>query len=431
MTSHLTFSYLGGQTGDTRHQRVAANQGATSAILAAVRPRDVIRPNRTRNPVRILQQVALSQSLREMAEFMIHEDLLEAITCPICHARGGRNTLYISVCSNGHSVCADCVNSLSHCPICQRGIDLRKNLDARRIYDVAKRLDVSDSCNFVGHGCQFSGTLAALEDHEPTCCYMPVRCPAPRCGYLGAEATFTDHTALCPKFYHLDTSEVIGEREFFRFTVPARCLHDTAPVTVDEQREDSSQRAVRLFALTLRSQLAQRDIYCVLDWSTSHASYFMTLTALDDIHCDTTARVYKSIDDRALVIIAYAGNVARMHILDTKMKTMPPDHEGLKAIFSLSGGSASVCGDQESLFSIEVDLDFGAFQRRRLEELPPVPSSGVIPDIGNQTPPPPYRDGDSASPSVPQYSPISPAPTPPEIDEDLMLLHPPASVQEE
>jgi len=100
-------------------------------------------------------------------------NLLAILECPVCM------TIYkdkVIMCTNGHSVCAQCVDSLpdKRCPTCRVKLGNIRNRIVERMLETAAL-----PCIYKDYGCNYLGTERA--NHEKKCMFRPIPCLLRRC----------------------------------------------------------------------------------------------------------------------------------------------------------------------------------------------------------------------------------------------------------
>ncbi|CAH1119461.1 unnamed protein product [Phaedon cochleariae] len=89
-------------------------------------------------------------------------DLLrKQLQCPICMEYMNGN---IYNCEIGHVVCDVCKIQLTKCPACQTKIGESRNLPLEDLAD-----EIVFACSFFKNGCEFTGNLKLLPQHEENC----------------------------------------------------------------------------------------------------------------------------------------------------------------------------------------------------------------------------------------------------------------------
>ena len=110
---------------------------------------------------------------------------LEWMECPVCLETPRAGPIYS--CRKGHVICRDCQPQVTQCPTCRD-----KHTDCRSL--IAEKLlskllqDTPVSCKFRGSGCVFEDLVVALGEHETSCMFRSVRCPASHrgaCSWVG------------------------------------------------------------------------------------------------------------------------------------------------------------------------------------------------------------------------------------------------------
>ena len=110
---------------------------------------------------------------------------LEWMECPVCLETPRAGPIYS--CRKGHVICRDCQPQVTQCPTCRD-----KHTDCRSL--IAEKLlskllqDTPVSCKFRGSGCVFEDLVVALGEHETSCMFRAVRCPASHrgaCSWVG------------------------------------------------------------------------------------------------------------------------------------------------------------------------------------------------------------------------------------------------------
>ena len=111
-------------------------------------------------------------------ELDLTEQVIEKLTCPICHKISRPP---IKQCSNGHTICNGCWKKCPLCPICR---EKKKDIRALAVEQMAAGVFVS--CDYEKDGCCEGDFLYKdLEEHYQNCLYHRVQC----CPIDGCEET--------------------------------------------------------------------------------------------------------------------------------------------------------------------------------------------------------------------------------------------------
>ncbi|CAH1154396.1 unnamed protein product [Phaedon cochleariae] len=113
-----------------------------------------------------LEIVANDQSLNNDIEPNDHisdqtNQLRDSLQCPICKEYMIGD---IFNCEHGHVVCITCKSKLDFCPSCRTKFGISRNLPLENLAEVLML-----SCSFAEKGCNFSGQVKMLFQHEKEC----------------------------------------------------------------------------------------------------------------------------------------------------------------------------------------------------------------------------------------------------------------------
>ncbi|CAG7718394.1 unnamed protein product [Allacma fusca] len=119
----------------------------------------------------------------EVAETPKREDLLPLLECPVCL---NLPLPPIRTCYQGHTICNNCSQKVSRCPLCQKPIGIGRNFFAEDFLSrsVVKCKYAQDGCNLRLHG-------ANLKMHLNVCNFRPIKCA--RCNTKVAFTSYDDH----------------------------------------------------------------------------------------------------------------------------------------------------------------------------------------------------------------------------------------------
>eukprot|EP00467_Chlorarachnion_reptans_P004133 CAMPEP_0114491790 /NCGR_PEP_ID=MMETSP0109-20121206/3200_1 /TAXON_ID=29199 /ORGANISM="Chlorarachnion reptans, Strain CCCM449" /LENGTH=531 /DNA_ID=CAMNT_0001668571 /DNA_START=204 /DNA_END=1795 /DNA_ORIENTATION=+ len=118
-------------------------------------------------------------------------NLLSILECPVCMM------VYkdkVMMCSNGHSICGRCMDSLpdQRCPTCRVKMGNIRNRIVERMLESAAL-----PCVHREYGCKYLGRGPARAKHEETCMFRPIPCLLrrcyPSCKWEGTPASLVDH----------------------------------------------------------------------------------------------------------------------------------------------------------------------------------------------------------------------------------------------
>ena len=110
---------------------------------------------------------------------------LEWMECPVCLETPRSGPIFS--CRKGHVICRECQPQVTQCPTCRD-----KHTDCRSL--IAEKLlsrllqDTPVNCKYRGSGCCFEDLVVALGEHETSCMFRAVRCPASHrgaCSWVG------------------------------------------------------------------------------------------------------------------------------------------------------------------------------------------------------------------------------------------------------
>ena len=93
------------------------------------------------------------------------------ITCPVCFEIMCKE---IYLCSNGHSICDECKETLDDCPKCRNCWTNTRNRDLESIIS-----EIELPCK--NNPCEFTGIPDQLKQHENVCRYKLFKCPKKKC----------------------------------------------------------------------------------------------------------------------------------------------------------------------------------------------------------------------------------------------------------
>ena len=110
---------------------------------------------------------------------------LEWMECPVCLETPRAGPIYS--CRKGHVICRECQPQVTQCPTCRD-----KHTDCRSL--IAEKLlsrllqDTPVNCKYRGSGCVFEDLVVVLGEHETSCMFRAVKCPASHrgaCSWVG------------------------------------------------------------------------------------------------------------------------------------------------------------------------------------------------------------------------------------------------------
>jgi len=118
-------------------------------------------------------------------------NLLAILECPVCMI------VYqdrVMMCSNGHSICGKCLESLpdSRCPTCRVKMGTIRNRIVERMLETALL-----PCVYRDYGCKYVGRGKSRASHEATCMFRPIPCLLrrcyPSCKWEGPPSSLVEH----------------------------------------------------------------------------------------------------------------------------------------------------------------------------------------------------------------------------------------------
>lgn len=90
--------------------------------------------------------------------------------CPVCYNLARPP---IRTCVEGHIICSDCLNKLGRsCPVCRSPLGTGRNLVLNQY-----TAHFTYPCIFAYEGCNNTGKLIEIKQHEKVCPYRPCKCP--------------------------------------------------------------------------------------------------------------------------------------------------------------------------------------------------------------------------------------------------------------
>lgn len=100
---------------------------------------------------------------------------LEWLECPVCMETPRAGPIYS--CRKGHIICRLCQPKISQCPTCRdKFIDCRSLIAEKLLTSTLK--DTPMQCRYHLQGCVFQDLVISLPEHEASCMYRTVKCPA-------------------------------------------------------------------------------------------------------------------------------------------------------------------------------------------------------------------------------------------------------------
>lgn len=118
-------------------------------------------------------------------EDKIYSELLVELECPVC-------TKYMSPpirqCSTGHSICEECRNKLSKCPLCKENFTDAKNLSLEAL---ASKMHYP--CINKDAGCKAKLPFNDRVKHEASCKYKHFKCGLDKCSWSGNYCEIESH----------------------------------------------------------------------------------------------------------------------------------------------------------------------------------------------------------------------------------------------
>jgi len=110
---------------------------------------------------------------------------LEWMECPVCLETPRSGPIYS--CRKGHIICKECEPKVAKCPTCRDIHTDCRSLIAEKLLEATLK-DTPVACKYRGSGCQFEDLVVNLVEHESSCMFRSVRCPASHrgaCNWLG------------------------------------------------------------------------------------------------------------------------------------------------------------------------------------------------------------------------------------------------------
>lgn len=110
---------------------------------------------------------------------------LEWMECPVCLETPRSGPIFS--CRKGHVICRECQPQVTQCPTCRdKHTDCRSLIAEKLLSRLLK--DTPVNCKYRGSGCVFEDLVVALGEHETSCMFRAVRCPASHrgaCSWVG------------------------------------------------------------------------------------------------------------------------------------------------------------------------------------------------------------------------------------------------------
>merc|ERR1719507_792295 len=111
---------------------------------------------------------------------------LEWLECPVCMETPRSGPIFS--CRKGHIICRQCQPKVTQCPTCRdKFIDCRSLIAEKLLTSTLK--DTPMQCRHHLAGCVFEDLVVTLPDHEASCMFRTVKCPANHrgaCNWEGA-----------------------------------------------------------------------------------------------------------------------------------------------------------------------------------------------------------------------------------------------------
>ena len=118
----------------------------------------------------------------------LDEDLLSDLECPVCMQY---MVPPIKLCTNGHSICSKCRESVQTCPTCRA-----KFLETRNLVleNIARRQKYP--CAYRQNGCLELFSIEHIAKHQDVCAYGKIKCPFhlhKTCSWRGLKNDLKEH----------------------------------------------------------------------------------------------------------------------------------------------------------------------------------------------------------------------------------------------
>lgn len=112
------------------------------------------------------------------------------LECPVCVQH---MFSLIATCVKGHSICFDCKEKLSTCPLWRQPFSTARNIFAESMISKMRF-----SCPFSERGCRKQLTFQNVLSHEGECEYRPLECPSisvptVECPWMGNATSVVSH----------------------------------------------------------------------------------------------------------------------------------------------------------------------------------------------------------------------------------------------
>ncbi|CAH1114295.1 unnamed protein product [Psylliodes chrysocephalus] len=133
---------------------------------------------------------------------MLHDDLLEDLECPICCE-------YlippIRMCNTGHSICNQCREKISICPMCSSTFSTGRNVTLESVANKIKY-----PCEYRRYGCTEKMDLSERIPHQKKCSYKIIKCPKENCKFVGVLNDLINHCWENHEILNVDTRSDIS-----------------------------------------------------------------------------------------------------------------------------------------------------------------------------------------------------------------------------
>ena len=130
----------------------------------------------------------------------LHE-IQDALECIVCLDVPKTDPVY--QCDNGHILCNSCHANVTDCPMCRVKLGTSRNLAVERVLSKFPR-----ACEYDTHGCKVKMIKGALETHQNSCKYKPVRCLSAVCKELIPMVEMPNHMNDIHKVFKANTYSI-------------------------------------------------------------------------------------------------------------------------------------------------------------------------------------------------------------------------------